>query len=98
LAIAGKHTADLSPQPTRQTKMPASINVNDIIDEMEIQSEKITPFPAGHKSFVRIVTSAGALSAGVPDSYQKTLRALRLPGRSFSEAWRLRGSVFFMFY
>jgi len=36
----------------------------------------IVPLPAGHESFVRIVTSAGALSAGVPDSHKKTLRAL----------------------
>ncbi len=34
------------------------------------------PLPAGHEIFVRIVTPAGALSAGVPDSDPKTLRVL----------------------
>jgi len=41
---------------------------------------------AGHEIFVRIVTSAGALSAGVPDSDNKTpSRSSRLGGSIFSE-------------
>jgi hypothetical protein len=43
----------------------------------QFDGETLIPLPAGHESFVRIVTSAGALSAGVPDSNQKNLRALR---------------------
>jgi len=42
----------------------------------QIARENLIPLPAGHGPIVRIVTSAGALSADVPDSDKKTLRAL----------------------
>jgi hypothetical protein len=41
------------------------------------------PLPAGHEPFVRIVTPANALSAGVPDSYKNPSRSSRLSGSIF---------------
>jgi hypothetical protein len=43
----------------------------------QIKNQVSSQLPAGHELFGRIVTLANALSAGVPDSDQKYLRALR---------------------